>query len=449
MATKHTAGETLNHLPPGAFKTLGKVKPMGALQARKQATGAVALYWRYSLGPSSERVQIGLYDPGAPPKSLSPTPNGYSVAAATRAAESLAIEHHAHRDEGGRPALLAAQRQAKQQAVDAKRRAADNTLEKLLLAYCDHLQFIGRRSHADARSIFKLHVIAAWPAVAAMPAKDVTGEQFADMMRRLNEAGKGRTANKLRSYARAAYQTAKAAKSKPSIPVAFKDYGITANPVAETEPDESHNQPDKRPLTAAELRTYWQAIKPLASWQGAVLRLHLLTGGQRIEQLVSLHTANVTADTITLLDGKGRPGRPPRPHTVPLTPEAAKAMAEIAPAGTYALSNGKGTKEGWAKGDRHIAAPVLSKWAADAVGNNIEDFQAKRLRSGIETLLASAGVSQETRGRLQSHGISGVQARHYDGHDYLQEKRKALETLHTLLEQEEAGNVTQINQKRA
>ncbi len=449
MATKQTAGETINNLAPGVFKTLCKVKPMGGLQARKQATGAVALYWRYSIGTSSERALIGLYDPSAPPKSLSPTPTGYSVAAATRAAETLAIEHHAHRDEGGRPALLAAQRKAKQQAADTERRAANNTLERLLLAYCDHLQDIGRRSHADARSIFKLHVIAAWPAVAALPAKDVTGEQIADMMRRLNEAGKGRTANKLRSYARAAYQTAKAAKSKPSIPVAFKDYGITSNPVAETEPDESHNQPDKRPLTADEMRTYWQAIKPLATWQGAVLRLHLLTGGQRIEQLVTLQTANITVDAITLLDGKGRPGRPPRPHTVPLTAAAAQALAEIAPTGTYALSNGRGTKEGWAKGDRHIAAPILSKWAAAAVGNSIEDFQAKRLRSGIETLLASAGVSQEIRGRLQSHGISGVQARHYDGHDYLPEKLKALETLHELLERKPASNVLPIKQKRA
>jgi hypothetical protein len=30
---------------------------------------------------------------------------------------------------------------------------------------------------------------------------------------------------------------------------------------------------------------------------------------------------------------------------------------------------------------------------------------------------------------LQSHGLTGVQARHYDGHDYLPEKRMALETL--------------------
>jgi hypothetical protein len=35
------------------------------------------------------------------------------------------------------------------------------------------------------------------------------------------------------------------------------------------------------------LRTYWQAIKPMPGFIGSVLRLHLLTGGKRIEQLVS------------------------------------------------------------------------------------------------------------------------------------------------------------------
>ncbi|VTU29660.1 hypothetical protein H6CHR_03239 [Variovorax sp. PBL-H6] len=440
MDALKTAGRTLNEMPSGVFTTLCKVKPMGALQARKQATGAIAFYWRYSIGTTSERVSIGLYDSSASPKSLAPTAAGYSVAAATRAAETLALEHHRHRDEGGRPALLAAQHEVKRAAAEAKRLAATHTLENLLKAYCDYLESIDRRSHKDARSIFKLHINEAWPKIAAMPAKEVTGEQFADMMRTLIEAGKGRTANKLRSYARAAYQIAKAAKSKPSIPVAFKAYGISINPVAETEPDESQNKPDKRPMTAQELRTYWSAIFDLPGFKGALLRLHLLTGGQRIEQLVNLRTANCTADTILLHDGKGRPGRPPRPHTVPLTKDAAKALAECKPTGEFALSTDGG--------ETHVAATSLSAWAVEAAGDTIADFQAKRIRSGVETILASAGVSKEIRGRLQSHGVAGVQARHYDGHDYMAEKRKALQTLYKLLTQPQASNVTPIKERR-
>jgi hypothetical protein len=59
----------------------------------------------------------------------------------------------------------------------------------------------------------------------------------------------------------------------------------------------------------------------------------------------------------------------------------------------------------------------------------------------VETLLARAKISEGHRGRLQSHGISGVQNRHYDGHDYMGEKRHALETLFNLLKAAPEGNV--------
>ena len=426
MATK-TAGQLINEMPVGVFTTLSKIKPMGALQARKQTSGTVAFYWRYSIGDKSERVALGLYDPSAPPKSLTPTTAGQSVAAAVRAAENLAVEHHKHREEGGRPAIIQMQREAAHAAREVKRRAAENTLANLLVDYCDRLETLGRRSHSDARSIFRLHVVEAWPKVAALPAKEVTDEQFADMMRRLIDSGKGRTANKLRSYARAAYQMAKASKSKASIPVAFKNYEIKTNPVADTEPDETQNRPDKNPMSADELRTYWRLIRPLPGFKGALLRLHLLTGGQRIEQLVNLRTAVIVADSIVLYDGKGRPGQPPRPHRVPLIVEAAKALVACKPIGEFALSTDGGST--------HVSAATLSEWSADVARDIVTDFQTKRIRSGVETLLASVGVSRDIRGRVQSHGVSGVQARHYDGHDYMPEKREALETLFGLLEQ--------------
>lgn len=299
------------------------------------------------------------------------------------------------------------------------------SLESLLKAYCDHLQRLERRSHKDARSIFNLHVFQEWPEIAALPASAITAEQIADMMRRVIESGKERTANKLRSYIRAAYQVAKASRSKASIPLLFKEYGIKSNPASETEPDESANNTDKNPLSADDMRQYWQTIKPMPGFIGHVLRLHLLTGGQRIEQLVSLLTSNVTPEAITLFDGKGRPGKAPRPHTVPLIPAAAAALEGAKPSGAFAISTDGGAT--------HVNALTLSRWASKA-GKDITDFQAKRIRSGVETLLASARISGEHRGRLQSHGISGVQSRHYDGHHYLDEKREALETLFDLLE---------------
>jgi integrase len=420
-----TPGQIINELPVGVFQTLQKIKPSGALQVRKQASTAVAFYWRFSIGTKSERVAIGLYDPSAAPKSLAATTKGFSVSAAVRAAETLALRHHQHRADGGHPALIAAERDAKRAAQAAHQQAGQHTLENLLNHYSAHLEQLGRTAHRETRSIFKLHVIQPWPKVAALPAKEVTGEQIADMMRLVTDAGKGRTANKLRSYVRAAYQTAKASRSKASIPLHFKAYNVSHNPAVDTDPDESQNRADKNPLTTDEMRSYWQIIKPMSGFKGAVLRLHLLTGGQRIEQLVRLRTCDIATDSIRLYDGKGRPGKPPRIHSVPLLPDTQTALQACEPKGEYALSTDGG--------DTHLAATTLSAWAVEAAVG-IKEFRAKRIRSGVETLLASAEVSSEIRGRLQSHGVAGVQARHYDGYDYMKEKRRALETLLTLLE---------------
>ncbi len=426
MDTK-TSGQKISALTTGRFLNLGKVMPAGALEARKLSSGAAQLYWRFTTSGKTKREAIGLYDSSAPPKSLQATSKGYSIAAAIRAAEALATEHHANLGDGGFSAIKAAKEQAKAKALEEKIEAEQYTLAALLDDYCDYLQSIGRISHKEARSICNLHVKKAWPLIASLPANKVASEQVADMMRHIIEQGKDRTANKLRSYIHAAYQVAKSARSKASIPLRFKAYKVTYNPASDTEPDESANKADKNPLSLEELQTYWHGIRGLGGIRGAVVRLHLLTGGQRIEQLVRLQTSEIKKGRITLFDGKGRPGKPARSHVVPLLPEAAIALSQCKPSGVFAVSTDGG--------ESHLAGTTLSRWACEIAQTlGIANFKAKRIRSGIETLLASARVSSDIRGRLQSHGISGVQARHYDGHDYFDEKLEALKILKKKLE---------------
>jgi integrase len=432
-----TSGQLIRNLLPGKFAKLAKVIPAGTLEARRLASGGVMLYWRVTIGGASTRHVIGVYDSTASPKSLQPTEKGYSVQAAIRAAELLAQKHHANIDSGGYATIRAAERDAAAKARAAKLEVSRFTLTNLLNDYADHLEALGRVSHREARTILKLHVTDAWPELANLPANQITSEQIADTMRRVTELGKGRTSNKLRSYLRAAYQTARAARSKASIPIKFKSYGVTHNPAADTAPDESQNRSDKNPLSLAELRAYWRAIKSAPEFRGAVLRLHLLSGGQRIEQLVRLRTADIAKASITLHDGKGRPGKAARPYAVPLLPRAAAALQACHPTGEFAISTDEGKT--------HLAGTTLSAWAVEAAAG-ISDFKAKRIRSGVETLLAGAGVSQDIRGRLQSHGVSGVQARHYDAYDYMKEKRQALQTLHKLLDQRDT-RPTRSNKK--
>jgi hypothetical protein len=56
------------------------------------------------------------------------------------------------------------------------------------------------------------------------------------------------------------------------------------------------------------------------------------------------------------------------------------------------------------------------------------------------------GFSREVRAQLQSHGLSGIQGRHYDAHDYADEKREALAALYRLLIEKKA-TVTPFRRK--
>jgi integrase len=421
-----THGQTINALNIGASVTLAKIEPCGSLQARKQTNGTVQFFWRYSYGTQSQRVAIGTYDSTASPKSINRTERGFSVAAAIREAQVQAQRHFENKDNGGYNKLIENEGNQKLLAKSATDDRKKQTLQKLLVAYCEYLQKLGRSSHSDVRSIFQNHVFVTWPALSALPAAELTAEQIADMMRLVHEKGHPRTSNKLRSYIRAAFQVAKSSKTKASIPASFKDFKITYNPASDTEPDTSANKADKNPLSHEEMLLYWKRIKVITGFKGSVLRLHLLTGGLRIKQLVLLKRSNIVKAEMTLYDTKGRPGGEPRPYTTPLLPLAKKALEDCNPVGEFAISSNGGYTP--------LAATTLSRWACDAVGDLLPDFNAKRIRSGVETFLSKRKFSEDLRGRLQSHGISGVQNRHYDGHDYMDEKREMLAKLHEFLE---------------
>jgi hypothetical protein len=56
-----------------------------------------------------------------------------------------------------------------------------------------------------------------------------------------------------------------------------------------------------------------------------------------------------------------------------------------------------------------------------------ESFQLRDLRRTCETQMAALKISRDLRAQLQSHGLGGVQARHYDRHSYFAEKKQALQ----------------------
>ena len=90
--------------------------------------------------------------------------------------------------------------------------------------------------------------------------------------------------------------------------------------------------------------------------------------------------------------------------------------------------------------DAHTAEKMLAGKEKEAR----EPFQLRDIRRTAETMLASLGVSSDVRAQLQSHGLGGVQQRHYDRHDYMLEKRQALETWRRHLERLKTGKPANV-----
>lgn len=122
-----------------------------------------------------------------------------------------------------------------------------------------------------------------------------------------------------------------------------------------------------------------------------------------------------------MIDTKGR-SAVPRPYELPLQEALQYEIQQLKANKPYLLSTDGGATP--------IVNTTISSWAKDLVGERIVGFQMKRVRSGVETMLAALGFANDVRGKLQSHGSGGVQDMHYNDHDYYFEKRDALEALY-------------------
>lgn len=349
----------------------------------------------------------------------------------------------------------AAEKQAKRAATAAKQARADVTLGGLLTAYADALQAAKKPSAAGVRRELLTNVSTAHPRLWKMPAEDVTLEDLASILHSLTKAKKWRQAEKVRSYLRAAYTAAAASRGNAGTSGLFAPYRNLPNlgrDLATIErprmADEAEPEAAKRALTEAELQAYWKRLQALPAPAGPLLRFHLLTGAQRCAQLARLTGRHVdkAAATVTLMDVKGR-RKQARPHTVPLLPEAVESLYAMAgKAGPYVFTLDQGAS---GAGFHQVRRKVIEvAEAMVAAGETAELFTPGELRITVETRLQAAGVASEIRAHLQSHGLGGVQNKHYAKHDFAAEKLAALETLRALCEPTPA-NVSPIRRKRA
>jgi len=207
-------------------------------------------------------------------------------------------------------------------------------------------------------------------------------------------------------------------------------------------------------LNAEELSQFVRRLQSLpATPKRDLVLLCLQLGGQRPSQLlrVRLVDLDLSARTITLYDPKGARAQP-RTHILPAPDAALFILKSLADKATALPANGDGKSPLLFTSDGHrglrvetVSALVNSLASEMLVTKELrERFELRDLRRTCETMLAALGVSSDIRAQVQSHGLGGVQARHYDRHNYMAEKRSTLETWNQHLQALVGGRVGDV-----
>lgn len=407
---------------------------VGRLRLRVGPAGNAAFLFRYNDSEGKQRhLSIGIYDRSGR--------SGYTLKAARERAGEISRRYQAgERDlhihlAHERAEQLEKKQEAQRQREQAERDASSGTMRALLDGYIAHLERQGKVSYRDVRSIVNRNVYEAFREMADMKAASVTIKDCNSILSSLLKDRKGRTAAKLRSFGRAAYALALQADYDPTVPEALRGFELTTNPWAML-PAKSFSQFNNaldRTLSESELKSYMIRLDGIDnSVTRDALWLALLLGGQRPTQLLRVTRADIDLDgkTILLRDGKGARKRP-RAHLLPLPPRAAKIVTSNmamnvqscneAPA--FLLTN---------TGRAPVSLSTLSKAAAGIAKDMLSanearaPFAQRDIRRTAETQMAALGVTKDVRAQILSHGLGGLQDRHYDRHAYMDEKRDAL-----------------------
>ena len=438
-APKPLTVQTINALKAGGKLSDGAIRPgFGSLKVRKRKTaGSSVAEWLFiwrRAGEPEATISLGKFSAQAAVGSLT------LEQARIEARRLQAIVSGGGDPLKARELERAAVKAAENAAIATVRALEEKTLEALLEAYVEGLRAKGKAGSAkDAGNIFKNHVVGAFPKIAAMPASAVTPEHVSMILARLVGPSvavkRGRQALKLRSYMSAAFSQALGSSTDPMAGAAARGFGLTTNPAAAvpaTTMAAAFNKAGDRTLSRDELRHYLVYITAMPGMTGMALRLQIMAAGQRVQQVLRLKRTDRGDGVINLYDPKGRRSQA-RTHVLPMIDELAEIVAQL---DELSLNDADKNPDDWLFCGRSGAVMVAETLSAAVLaisdtmvhlGQASKPFRGGDIRRTCETMLAETlGISRDTRAQLLSHGLTGVQDRHYDKGQHLDAKRAAL-----------------------
>src|SRR5262245_9912146 len=189
-----------------------------------------------------------------------------------------------------------------------------------------------------------------------------------------------------------------------------------------------------RILSDNEIRAFWLGIveAPIARPVGLALRLALLlglraseVGGLRRDELRDVGSKDKA--TIELAGERTKNGRPLCLPLSPLDHDTLAEALELSTDATYVFPN---CYENGAVSNNRLALTMRQFIDASTAATSswrVDQPTPHDLRRTCATRLASLGIDEKLIGYILNHAPAGITRRHYNVHDYADEKRMALD----------------------
>lgn len=358
-------------VPSGGRVEIGDTLYPG-LRLRVSGTGVKTWSAVIRVGDHVQRITIGRYP---------------VVALADARAETLRLLRLAQQ---GQPLMPAGAT-----ASDAKAL----TLDKLIAAYCKH-KSVGTRSWAMVeRSLRRPEM----QSLLKRQAAKITKRDIVGVVDSIAAAGIPHAAGNLLRHSKMLFNYAVERDLLPSNPL-----DKVRAPVRTTERD--------RVLSDSELGRVWLAAGDLPQPWAAMIRVLILTG-QRRSEVSGMSWTEIDGDTWVLPRERVKKDRA---HTVPLSPAALAVLrglpgSTVAPGFVFSTDGGNTSSSNFAKIKAKLDA------SSGVAGYTLHDIR-RTVRSG----LAAMGIPEAVARSVVNHA-NGKIDRIYNRHQYLAEKREALE----------------------
>lgn len=283
------------------------------------------------------------------------------------------------------------------------------------------------------------------PAIGSLPARDVTGADIVAMLEKVSDHS-AKLVKPCLSAARLVFAHGVAKHVAPSNPCA----GISVSAIAG---QGARGVRARVMLSDAEIRSVLTALPQVGRINELAVRI-LLSTGLRVQALMMAEWGHVDFADKALLIPAGDGRKSTKPFVVPLSAEVAGYLGELQTmAGDsrfvfpiQKLMKGK-------EGDDHMRPQTLNEALnrlCDLLAGKARRFTPHDLRSTMRSHLAALGVSVVIAERCLNHSLGGLIAV-YDQHDYLDERRRALDLWVSKLSALESGadNVVMLSQEAA